>query len=185
MPAVKIFSEAPFGSIAEPLARGCLVFCISWEKAEVVTPMADPSWSQDLTRLSKTQGLPTGSEAGRRDTSASGQHHPAEGKLGLPSWDKVLPQLGTAADERGLLHLVVQPPPEADRCWQQEMWGRSWLSHSTQGSPKSCCLGLNHMVLVCLSTMGPATDLGPWHLTFRVGRDSYTPESQVLWSRQK
>lgn len=39
---------------------------------------------------------------------------------GCPSWNKILPKLGTVTDER-LVHLVVQPPPEAaGRCWQRE-----------------------------------------------------------------
>jgi len=33
--------------------------------------------------------------------------------------------------------------------------------------------------------MSLATDLGLWLLMLRVGNGGYTPESQVLWSRQK
>lgn len=101
----KIFSEAPFGSIAEQLARGCL-FYISWENTKMPTPMADPNWSQVFTRSSTTQGCyqhVLNRREARRDTATFlplGSITQLRESRGYSSWNKVLPELGTVAHER-------------------------------------------------------------------------------------
>lgn len=145
MPAVKIFSESPFGSIAEPLARGCLVFCISWEKAEVVTPMADPSWSQDFTRRSKTQGcrlevkrdaetlLPVDSITQLREswgcphgTKSCHSLAQLQMKEGCFTWWCSLPQKQTDADNKKCgegagSHMAPRAPP-SPAAWVWTIW---------------------------------------------------------------
>lgn len=155
----KIFSEAPFGSVVEQLARGCLVVfpkkALKWQNP------TDPKFSLDWVKDKAVNSMCW--IEGKRGTTTflPWAALPSWGQPGLPLLEQSSARAWHSCTWKAAAFLPQQ---------KQENVGSKECGEGA-GS-QSCCLGLDNPALLCL---------GEHHeLCNQLGTETLTPRGEML-----